>query len=70
MFQEENYSYLIVEKNTKTGVRTYDEGAPDDLDNTFRPVVSILWIIRWSKTILRFARSKMSSSILPLATSR
>lgn len=64
------FSYLVVELNIKTGVSTYDEGAPDDLDNTFRPVVSILWIIRWSKTILRLARSKMSSSILPLATSR
>lgn len=54
----------------KIVAKAYDEGAPDALDNTFRPVVSILWMIRWSRTILRFARSSMSSSMLPLATSR
>lgn len=51
-------------------VWTYDDEAADVFDNTLRPVVSILWMIRWSNTILRFALSKMSSSILPLDTSR
>lgn len=51
-------------------VSTYAEGADGVLESTFLPVVSILWITRWSKTILRLALSMMSSSTLPLDTKR
>jgi hypothetical protein len=34
--------------------------------STVRPLVSMRWITRWSSTIFCFARSRMSSSTLPL----
>ena len=43
---------------------------PELLSSTVRPVVSILWMTRWSKTIFFFALSMMSSSTVPLVTSR
>lgn len=43
---------------------------PELLSSTVRPVVSILWMTRWSNTIFFFALSMMSSSTVPLVTSR
>ena len=34
--------------------------------STVRPLVSMRWMTRWSSTIFCFARSRMSSSTLPL----
>ena len=41
-----------------------------DWESTVRPVVSIRCITRWSRTILRLARSTMSSSTLFRVTRR
>lgn len=37
--------------------------------STVRPLVSMRWMTRWSSTIFCLARSRMSSSTLPLVSS-
>lgn len=50
-------------------VRTHLDGA-EPVCSTVFPVVSILWITRWSKTIFFLALSRISSSTDPFVTRR